>query len=58
MYVYQGFRIHLVVDVNRRGIATVIKEEQLDANGVAVERNRIGIVAPAVRDLLSPGRSC
>jgi hypothetical protein len=58
LYVYVGFRIHLVVDVNRRGVATVIKEEQLDARGIAVERERIGITAPAPRRLLTPGRSC
>ena len=58
LYAYNGFRVHLVVDVNRRGIATVLKEEQLDARGIAVERERIGITAPAPRRLLTPGRSC
>jgi hypothetical protein len=58
LYVYAGFRVHLIVDVNRAGIATVIKEEQLDAQGVAVERERIGITTPAPRRLLKPGRSC
>jgi hypothetical protein len=58
LYFYDTFRVHIVVDVNRRGIATVIKEEQLDARGIAVERERIGIVAPAPRRLLTPGRSC
>jgi hypothetical protein len=58
LYFYDTFRVHVVVDVNRRGIATVIKEEQLDARGIAVERERIGIVAPAPRRLLTPGRSC
>jgi len=58
LYFYFGFRTHLVVDVNRRGIASVIKEEQLDARGIAVERERIGITTPAPRRLLTPGRSC
>ena len=58
LYFYNGFRIHVVVDVNRHGIATVIKEEQLEARGVAVERERIGITAPAPRRLLTPGRLC
>ena len=58
LYVYAGFRVHLIVDVNRAGIATVIKEEQLDARGIAVERERIGITTPAPRRLLTPGRSC
>ena len=58
LYVYYGFRVHLIVDVNRHGIATVIKEEQLDARGLVVERERIGIATPAARRLLAPGRSC
>ncbi len=58
LYFYSGFRIRLIVDVDRSGIARVVKEEQLDAQGKLVERSRIGVTTPAPRALLTHGPSC
>jgi hypothetical protein len=58
LYFYNLRRIHVVVDVNRRGIATVVKEEQLDDLGRVAERQRLGITAPAPSRLLTPGLAC
>ena len=58
LYFYAGFRIRLIVDVDRSGIARVVKEEQLDAQGKLVERSRIGVTTPAPRALLAHGPSC
>jgi hypothetical protein len=58
LFFYMDYRVHVIVDVNKRGVATVLKEEQLDDRGRVAERQRLGIVTPAPGKLLKPGRAC